>query len=896
MRRLSRRKPRPPSRAIAPACLLAVLSAAVFALPTSATSGTLILTSDTTLTEDHQGNIIIDADGITLDCAGHRILGSGEQAGIFVQYRTGVTIRNCQASGFLDGFFVARSSQVWLEGNQSNENNEGFHVALSDHVRASDNTATANLQNGFVLSDSTDSVFSENRSMSNGHRGFVLSDSDGNSLSDNVAEDNMGFGFHVTVSDDNSLEENVSRRNDTGFGVDDSSGNVVKGNHASDNRSNGFLLTRVRLSRLSGNTAIGNAGDGFRVEQSVDVEFYDNVAEANGQYEIGVEESSNVNFREVASAGDAAGPGSIRLYTIELVSFVGLASTIWLGLYLVGQPRRRPVSWLTALTLWSVAGVFLEGFMGFNQPAVGFVQQIRELFGFWPGVNEVLSRLLVLGWVSKFAVVFWYHATYLMRPGGMTRRRKALLVVGYGLSSTAAMIQILRPEWLATTGALVPIFAASLMIFTALCLVNLVEAVRGARSEIELRQFVLLVAATILASLSGLVFVVGEWFGRPFPPSARTALLWLAVVLLGYGVANYSAIVEGRTIRRQFNYSLVAVGLVTLLYIVVSYLSSVSFGVRTAVFAFVILLAVVTHSLLGNARALGPLRRFPSSVGEGDRLEERLSIALDYLCTTIRASYGLVLLVSDHTVQLAASYHWSRSKDIALTAESLAPDDILPLEPGTFPPPLEGAALLAPLYLDTEHVGAVLLGHPVNGTRYAPDEVDLTGYATDRIVEIIRAKRLEDEALLQIGQVPQVVSPLSGLTEGEPSIATVENALRRMHDLAYLGSCPLAQLRAVRARVPPASATHVDLGRAVHQVLVKAIEKLKPEGQRPTLPSPREWHHYMVLHEAYVTDRPNRDVMAELYISEGTFNRRRREAIEAVTRILREQEEGEEAA
>jgi len=39
-------------------------------------------------------------------------------------------------------------------------------------------------------------------------------------------------------------------------------------------------------------------------------------------------------------------------------------------------------------------------------------------------------------------------------------------------------------------------------------------------------------------------------------------------------------------------------------------------------------------------------------------------------------------------------------------------------------------------------------------------------------------------------------------------------------------------------------------------------------------------------------DRANRDVMAGLYISEGTFHRRRREAIEAVARILREGEEG----
>jgi hypothetical protein len=43
-------------------------------MPTvSATSGTLVITSNTTLTEDHAGEIVIAADGVTLDCAGHLV-------------------------------------------------------------------------------------------------------------------------------------------------------------------------------------------------------------------------------------------------------------------------------------------------------------------------------------------------------------------------------------------------------------------------------------------------------------------------------------------------------------------------------------------------------------------------------------------------------------------------------------------------------------------------------------------------------------------------------------------------------------------------------------------------------------------------------------------------------
>ena len=51
---------------------------------------------------------------------------------------------------------------------------------------------------------------------------------------------------------------------------------------------------------------------------------------------------------------------------------------------------------------------------------------------------------------------------------------------------------------------------------------------------------------------------------------------------------------------------------------------------------------------------------------------------------------------------------------------------------------------------------------------------------------------------------------------------------------------------------------------------------------------PREWHSYIILHDAYVEDVPNRDIMSQLYVSEGTFHRQRRKALRAVARSLLE--------
>ena len=43
-----------------------------------------------------------------------------------------------------------------------------------------------------------------------------------------------------------------------------------------------------------------------------------------------------------------------------------------------------------------------------------------------------------------------------------------------------------------------------------------------------------------------------------------------------------------------------------------------------------------------------------------------------------------------------------------------------------------------------------------------------------------------------------------------------------------------------------------------------------------------------MLHDAYMDDVPNREIMARLYVSQGTFNRLRRRALRAVARNLLE--------
>ena len=52
------------------------------------------------------------ADGITLDCAGHSIIGPGSGNGIYLRDRTGVTVRNCHVSNFEIGIKLEIAKQL----------------------------------------------------------------------------------------------------------------------------------------------------------------------------------------------------------------------------------------------------------------------------------------------------------------------------------------------------------------------------------------------------------------------------------------------------------------------------------------------------------------------------------------------------------------------------------------------------------------------------------------------------------------------------------------------------------------------------------------------------------------------------------------------------------------
>lgn len=162
--------------------------------------------------------------------------------------------------------------------------------------------------------------------------------------------------------------------------------------------------------------------------------------------------------------------------------------------------------------------------------------------------------------------------------------------------------------------------------------------------------------------------------------------------------------------------------------------------------------------------------------------------------------------------------------------------------------------------------------------------------STDRLGEIISVAQRKAENMASIAQLAEDQTALAAETAHPIPVETVEAALRNLNDYAFLADTELARLELVNTRLPQEPVTHLERGKQVHALLLEAIEKLCPEGKPLRQPPSREWYPYLILKDAYVEERSNRDIMLGLYISEGTFNRTRRAAIRSVARALGEME------
>src|SRR5215207_7177377 len=179
----------------------------------------------------------------------------------------------------------------------------------------------------------------------------------------------------------------------------------------------------------------------------------------------------------------------MTLYQITFtVNFVALIASLWLGMYLVTRNPRVPTAWLTALTLWSLSGLFINVLLALNPPPDPTFRPegLRFLFPFWPsGMFDEGATAWLQGWSVIPSIAFWHHATLLMRPGKMNLWRRTRVIGAYLIAIAAIAVQTFTqilfsveggdPLYLNSlrAGPLYSVFGIALIGLTVMSIINL---------------------------------------------------------------------------------------------------------------------------------------------------------------------------------------------------------------------------------------------------------------------------------------------------------------------------------------------------------------------------------------------------------------------------------------
>ncbi len=216
--------------------------------PAFATSGTLNIAGNTVLTEDHNGNIIITADNVTLDCDGYRVIGDSTDYGIELIDRSGVTVQHCEVVGHqMAGIYV---------DNYNSGNDNTLYM----------NTVTENLF-GIVVINSSYNLVAQNTVDGNEEAGItIMNGSQHNTVFRNSASNNGWDGIWL------GYEANENR---------------LIGNRMIGNEGNGLTLTEAaRMNRILGNRALDNAIYGIFLALTEDNRLIRNIACGNGDFNV----------------------------------------------------------------------------------------------------------------------------------------------------------------------------------------------------------------------------------------------------------------------------------------------------------------------------------------------------------------------------------------------------------------------------------------------------------------------------------------------------------------------------------------------------------------------------------------------------------------------------------
>lgn len=224
--------------AAAAGCALAVTAAA--SGTTSDLCGTTVV-GDLTLDHDLTCTgtaLIVGADGVRIDLAGHTITGPGTGAGVFIAGRHGVWVTGGQITNFTAGVMVNNSSGVVVKHMTLSGNGEGVDLqAAARGTTITENAIYDNRARGVMMrTNSVDNVVKEN-SFAGNNVGVALNGTLGATVKENVILSGRRAGVLVNVpASGNLVRENTIDGNPSGIEFGLTGGTWAVNNAFKENR------------------------------------------------------------------------------------------------------------------------------------------------------------------------------------------------------------------------------------------------------------------------------------------------------------------------------------------------------------------------------------------------------------------------------------------------------------------------------------------------------------------------------------------------------------------------------------------------------------------------------------------------------------------------------------
>jgi len=277
---------------------------------------------------ENNGTLIIDADSIELDCNGAIIIGDGQGYGIFMENRTGVTIRNCVLQGYdrainvyntnnsqivdneIDGSVVAGSvNGIYVRTSTDlNISNNSVHDTIGDGITMigllggmkpnSDNTFYNNSLYDSIGGDGLDLTVNENSTIynnliySNGQDGIAATSGYNHSIYNNTIYENTQYGISVAESNITIFGNNISDNTDSGIYITNSNNTIY--NNTLTSNDEGIYVINTNLIEIYNNTITGGSSESVFLSNADNCNVSNNTL-LNGTYGVRMDVGSNNN-------------------------------------------------------------------------------------------------------------------------------------------------------------------------------------------------------------------------------------------------------------------------------------------------------------------------------------------------------------------------------------------------------------------------------------------------------------------------------------------------------------------------------------------------------------------------------------------------------------------------